>query len=77
MPQGRQGQAVEPTKSARLDQAADLLVGSRVELVGGRLRLGVGHASTVRPDPSTLGVAGDRGSHHESCSQLVPGRRAS
>jgi hypothetical protein len=30
----------------------------------GRLRLGVGHASTVRPDPSTLGVV-ERGSHHE------------
>ena len=26
------------------------------------LRLGVGHASTVRPDPSTLGVVGERGS---------------
>ena len=26
---------------------------------------------TVRPDPSTLGVVGERGSHHESCSQLV------
>jgi hypothetical protein len=38
-----------------------------------RLRLGVGHASTVRPDPSTLGVVGERGSHRESCSQLVPG----
>jgi hypothetical protein len=31
----------------------------------GRLRLGVGHASTVRPDPSTLGAAGDRGSRRE------------
>jgi hypothetical protein len=31
----------------------------------GRLRLGVGHASTVRPDPSTLGVAGERGCRHE------------
>jgi hypothetical protein len=29
------------------------------------LRLGVGHASTVRPDPSTRGVVGERGSHHE------------
>jgi hypothetical protein len=37
------------------------------------LRLGVGHASTVRPDPSTLGVVGERGSDHESCLQLVPG----
>src|SRR5215208_7434346 len=40
------------------------------------LRLGVGHASTVRPDPSTLGVVGERGSHHESCLQLGPGRLA-
>jgi hypothetical protein len=39
-----------------------------------RLRLGVGHASTVRPDPSTLGVVGERGSHHESRLQLVSGR---
>jgi hypothetical protein len=34
----------------------------------GRLRLGVGHASTVRPDPSTLGVVGERGSRHEGRS---------
>ena len=27
----------------------------------------------VRPDPSTLGAGGERGSHHESCLQLVPG----
>src|SRR5829696_4293409 len=39
----------------------------------GLLRLGVGHASTVRPDPSTLGVVGERGSRHESCLQFVPG----
>jgi hypothetical protein len=37
------------------------------------LRLGVGHATTVRPDPSTLGVVGERGSHRESCLQLVQG----
>jgi hypothetical protein len=37
------------------------------------LRLGVGHASTVRPDPSTLGVVGERGSHREGCLQLIPG----
>jgi Phage integrase family len=43
-------------------------------LVGGALAAGVGHASTVRPDPSTLGVVGERGSHRESCSQLVSGR---
>jgi hypothetical protein len=39
----------------------------------GRLRLGVGHASTVRPAPSILGVVGGSFSHHESCSQVVPG----
>jgi hypothetical protein len=43
MPQGRQGQAVEPTKSA-MNQARRLMVGSGAGLVGGRLRLGVGHA---------------------------------
>ena len=37
------------------------------------LRLGVGHASAVRPAPSTLGAVGDRGSRRESCWQLVPG----
>ena len=42
-------------------------------MVGGVLAAGVGHASTVRPDPSTLDVAGEPGSHHEGCSQLVPG----
>jgi hypothetical protein len=30
--------------------------------------------STVRPDPSTLGAVGERGSHRESCLQLVSGR---
>jgi hypothetical protein len=33
----------------------------------------VRHASTVRPDPSTRGVVGERDSHRESCLQLVPG----
>jgi hypothetical protein len=65
MPQDRQGQAVEPTKSARGSELP-AVAGSGAELVpGGRLRLGVGHASPVRPDPSTLGVVGDRGSRHE------------
>jgi hypothetical protein len=68
-----QGQAAEPTKSARLDKTADRwsarVPGWLVEC----LRLGVGHASTVRPDPSTLGVVGERGSHRERCLQLVPG----
>ena len=40
----------------------------------GRLRLGVGHASTVRPDPSTLGVVGERGSHREGYGRVpTPG----
>jgi hypothetical protein len=47
-----------------LDEAAPLA------LVG----LPGAHASTVRPDPSTQGVVGERGSHHESCSQLGSGR---
>jgi hypothetical protein len=52
MPRDRQGQATEPTKSARLDQLPSAArLGWRV---GWRyLRLGIGHASTVRPDPST------------------------
>ena len=38
-----------------------------------RLRLGVGHASTLRPAPSTLGAGGERASHHEA-GRPVPGR---
>jgi hypothetical protein len=57
MPPGHQGQATEPTKSA-MDQLPSGF-GSGAELVGGALGAGVGHASTVRPDPSTLGVGGD------------------
>ena len=72
MPRDRQGQAAEPTKSAMHE-----LAGHRSARVPGWLvaclRLGVGHASTVRPDPSTLGAGGERGSDRESCSQLVPG----
>jgi hypothetical protein len=44
------------------------MAGSGAGLVAERLRLGVGHASTVRLEPSTLGVVGERGSHHEDCS---------
>jgi hypothetical protein len=33
--------------------------------------------STVRPDPSTLGAVGERGSDREDCLQSVPGRLAS
>jgi hypothetical protein len=59
---------VVPTKSAR--SGSGCRVGSaRVPgWLEKRLRLGVGHASTVRPDPSTLGVVGERGSHHEGSS---------
>jgi hypothetical protein len=76
MPTEPQGQAVEPTKSAMHDLAGR---GPAQESgwLAGRLRLGAGHASTVRPDPSTLGVGGERGSHRESCSQLGSGRRTS
>jgi hypothetical protein len=42
-----------------------------------RLRLGVGHASTVRPDPSTPGVVGERGSRHEGRSPARPRQRVS
>jgi hypothetical protein len=34
---------------------------------------GSGMPGTVRPDPSTLGVVGERGSHQGSCLRLVPG----
>jgi hypothetical protein len=46
------------------------MAGSGTGFVGGALAAGVGHASTVRPDPSILGVVGERGSHHESCFRL-------
>src|SRR5215217_1209500 len=71
--QGRQGQVAEPTKSARLDQAADRGSAQEPGWLAGRLWLGVGHASTVRPDPSTLGAVGERGSHHEGRLRPVPG----
>jgi hypothetical protein len=71
-PPGHQGQATEPTKLAPPGQAAGAgRLGCRVGWR--RSRLGVGHASTVRPAPSTLGVVGERGSRGESCFQLVPG----
>src|SRR4029453_2784880 len=71
MPQGCQGQATEPTKSARSGSGRRPSVGSGAGLVGGSCGWGSGMPSTVRPDLSTLGVAGERGSHHERCSQLV------
>src|SRR5215213_3542809 len=63
-PPGASGGANEvgPTRSGCRPWPVRCRVGWR------RLRLGVGHASTVRPDPSTLGVAGERGSHHEGRS---------
>ena len=72
MPKGHQGQATEPTKSA-MHEACRPWPAQEPSWLVGRLRLGVGHASTVRPDPSTLGAVGERGSHYESCLQLVPG----
>jgi hypothetical protein len=71
MPGDRRRQATEPTKSA-MDQDRRH-AGSGAGLVGGVLAAGVGHASPVRPDPSTLGVAGERDSHHEGRSRPVPG----
>jgi hypothetical protein len=53
MPQGRQGQAAEPTKSAMDQGCRPWSVQKRGW--SGRLRRGVGHASPVRPAPSTLG----------------------
>jgi hypothetical protein len=50
------GQATEPTKSATTGSTAGPWVGSGAGLVGGALAAGVGHASTVRPDPSTLAL---------------------
>jgi hypothetical protein len=49
------------------------VAGSGAGLVRGVLAAGSGMPAPVRPDPSTPGVAGERGSHHERCSQLVPG----
>jgi hypothetical protein len=42
-----------------------VVLGSRAEVVGGVLAAGARHARTVRPDPSTLGTVGERGSRHE------------
>jgi hypothetical protein len=67
MPRDQQGQAAEPTKSA-LHQGRRPWPVRVPAWWSTRLRLGVGHASTVRPAPSTLGVVGDRGSHHEGRS---------
>jgi hypothetical protein len=61
---GASGRANEVGHAIRSPATA----GSGAGLVGGALAAGVGHASTVRPDPSTLGVAGERGSHHEGRS---------
>jgi hypothetical protein len=55
------GKATKPTKSA-MDQACRACSVQVPGWLVGCLRRGVGHASTVRPDPSTLGVAGERGS---------------
>jgi hypothetical protein len=67
MPKGPQGQAPEPTKSA-MHQGCRPWPAHEPGWLVERLRLGVGHASTVRPDPSALGVVGERGSRHEGRS---------
>jgi hypothetical protein len=67
---------MEPTKSAMYKLAGRWSAQEPGWLVE-CLRLGVGHASTVRPDPSTLGVVGDRGSRHEGRSRSVPGAQDS
>jgi hypothetical protein len=73
MPLGRQGKRQSQRSRPVLDQVAERArPRSRVGWWSG-LRLGGGHASPVRPDPSTLGAVGERGSGRESCMQLVPG----
>jgi hypothetical protein len=72
MPTGPQGQAVEPTKSA-IDQGRRPWVGSRSGWLVERSRLGVGHASTVRPDPSTLGAAENEAPTTRAARRPVPG----
>src|SRR4029450_3531217 len=72
-PPGASGRANEVGHESRCRPS----VGSGAGLVGGALAAGVGHASTVRADPPTLGVVGERGSHHERCSQLGSGRPSS
>jgi hypothetical protein len=62
---------MEPTKSAMYQDCRPMPARVPSWLVE-RLRLGVGHASTVRPDPSTLGVVGERGSRHEGRSPDCP-----
>src|SRR5215218_362165 len=57
-PPGASDGANEVGHAIKLPAAA----GSGAGLVGGALAAGVGHARTVRPDPSTLGVVGERGS---------------
>jgi hypothetical protein len=76
MPTEHQGQAVKPTMSARLDQVAGPgRLRSRVGWVGA-CGWGFGHASTVRPDPSTLGAVGERGSTtRAACSSSQAGVR--
>jgi hypothetical protein len=51
------------------------MVGSGAELVGGVLGAGGrGMPGTVRPDPSTLGAVGERGSHREGYGRVpTPG----
>jgi Phage integrase family len=74
MPRDRQGQAVEPTKSAMHQDCRPWSARVPSWLVD-PLAAGVGHAGIVRPDPSTLGVVGERGFRHEQRAAGVEGLR--
>jgi hypothetical protein len=68
MPTDHQGQATEPTKSAMHELAGCGRLRCRVGWWGA-CGWGSGMPGAVRPDPSTLGVAGERGSRREDCSR--------
>jgi hypothetical protein len=65
---------MEPTKSA-MDQDCRPMAGSGAELIGGVLAAGVGHASTVRPDPSTLGAVENEAPTTRAARRPVPGKQ--
>jgi hypothetical protein len=71
-PPGASDRANEVGHRSRLPAVGRL--GCRVGW-SGCLWLGVEHASTVRPDPSTLGVVGERGSRREGRSPAPPRRQ--
>jgi hypothetical protein len=66
MPRDHQGQALEPTKVGYRSRSPTMGWLGVPSWLAGALAAGVGHASTVRPDPSTRSVVGERGSHRES-----------